>query len=80
VSDDAFDMSHLVKNNTKANPKMIHAKQNLRKRMFEIERTKYKSKENNNFENRGSLKSQTSCHEEFFRENACKLSKKAAKR
>jgi hypothetical protein len=58
---------------------MIHTKQNLQNRMFKIERIKEKSKENNTFENQGSLKPQTSCHEELFRENARKLSKKAAK-
>jgi hypothetical protein len=52
---------------------MILTKQNVRKRMFEFERTKQESKENNTFENRGRLESQTSRHKELFSENACKL-------
>jgi hypothetical protein len=37
-------MSHLVYNNMKANPKMIHMKQNIQKRMFEVKEQNKKAK------------------------------------
>jgi hypothetical protein len=58
---------------------MILMKQNVRKRMFEFERTKQKSEENNTFENWGKLELKTPRREEHFCENPCKLSEKARK-
>jgi hypothetical protein len=59
---------------------MIFMKQNVRKRMFEPERTKQKNEENNTFENQGKLELKTPCRGERFYENPCKLSDKARKR
>jgi hypothetical protein len=50
--------------------------QNVRKRVFEFERTKQKSEKNNTFENWEKLELKTPCREEHFRENPCKLSEK----